>query len=298
MAELRKAALWMLALLVAVLAGDRAASAVLRRPLMCSGFRFSRALRSGVDAGVVVLGDSRGVTSIDVAEVERFSGMRTFSLAYNGMPLSASEELLLDYLDRNRPPRLAVIEVTSAVESPAFIAELRTYADLSPRIAALYAGEHPVAARAGHLFTLLHYDSEIYLRALYYVRRSDQDWTNRASMSPQDVQRVAQMPPATLQPRPENVAALQRMIALLESRGSAVRLLIGPYLPEYAARSNAGAFAAFIAARAQNVDPKLRVWNYAASVGGPSNFGDVLHLNEAGAKQFAAILQRDGFFGQ
>ncbi|HEV7428429.1 MAG TPA: hypothetical protein VGQ46_18890 [Thermoanaerobaculia bacterium] len=295
MNEIRKAVLSSLVLLLIVVAGDRLLSAVLRQTLMRSRFRFSAALRPGVDADVIVLGDSRGVTSMYVPEVERLTGRRTFSLAYNGMPTLVAEALLADYLEHNRAPRLAVIEVTSAVETRAFLSEIHTFGELSPRLEALYAAEHPTAARVGNVLTLLRFNSELFLRTLYYLRRSDQDWANWLAMAG-DVPQSGAISPWALRPLPENLAAMERMIRLLQSRNCQVRLLIGPYLPEYAAHSNLTEFAALIAGHAHRVDPKLAVWNYSAAIAGPSHYTDVIHLNGSGAKQLAAVMQRDGFF--
>jgi len=290
MAQIRTAALWLLAMLLIVVIGDRAASFLLRQPLARSGFRFARLLRGGVDAGVIVVGDSRGVTSINVPQIERMTGRRVFTFAYNAMPLTVAEALLADYLDRNRPPKLAVIEVTAVVEAPGLLADLGAYAALSPRLAALYAAEHPMAARAATLFSLLRFNNELYWRTLYYLRRPDQDWANTAVMPAQEAARVALLQPLALQPRPDNLDALVRMVRLLESRHVEVRLLIGPYLPRFAQSSNVGAVAALIAARTRHP-----VWNYAAAVDGPENFADVIHVNATGAAQFAATLQRDRF---
>ncbi|MEA2339320.1 MAG: hypothetical protein QOE82_3327, partial [Thermoanaerobaculia bacterium] len=296
MNDIRKAAASLLALLILVIAGDRLLSAALRRTLMGSHFRFATVLRPGVDADIIVMGDSRGVTSIYVPEVERLSGLHTFSFAYNGMPTVVSEVMLADYLQHNRPPRLAIIEVTSTVEPRAFISEIHTFGDFSPRLEALYAAEHPTAARVGKLLRLSRFNSELFLRSLYYMRRSDQDWANWAAMSPGQVARLDARAVWTLKPLPENLAALERMIRLLESRHVEVRLLIGPYYPEYAAHSNLEAFAALIAGRTHRVDPKLAVWDYSSAVTGSSHYTDVIHLNGSGAKDLAALMQRDGFF--
>jgi len=296
MNELRKAVLLSLALLLIVMTGDRLLSAILRQTVVRSRFRFSAALRSGDGADVIVLGDSRAVTSVYVPEVERLTGLRTFSLAYNGMPTIVAEALLADYLDRNRPPRLAIIEVTCVVESRAFVSEIRTFGDLSPRLETLYAEEHPTAARVGTLLTLLRFNSELFLRTLYYMRRSDQDWANWSAMSPRDAPRPDARAAWALTAQTENLAALERMIRLLQSKNAEVRLLIGPYFPEYAAESNLGAFASLIAEHAHRVDPKLAVWNYSSAVPGPSHYADVIHLNGSGAKELATLMQRDGFF--
>lgn len=290
MSELRKAAVHSLALLIIVVAGDRLASLALSQPLTRSEFRFARVFRGGLDADVVVIGDSRGVTSIDVAQVEKLTGLRVFTFAYNAMPPSAGEALLAEYLQRNRPPRLCILEVTSAVESADLLSDLQAYAALSPRLASLYAAAHPTRARAGSLLTLLRFNNEIYLRTLYYLRRPDQDWANHGVMSAEDVARIRSAPAGALQARSENLDALERMVRMLEARHVEVRLFVGPYLPEYRL-PDLDRFVTLIAGRA-----RLPVWNYARAMTGAANFADVLHLNDVGAAHLAARMAADNFF--
>jgi hypothetical protein len=297
MRDLHKTALWFLALLLVVLAGDRLFTAMLQTVLRRSNFRFSAVERSGIDADIVVLGDSRGVSSINVPLVEKLTGHRTFSLCYNGMATKIAEALLADYLDHNRPPRLIVIEVTSLTEPMKLSPELRTYAGLSPRLAEIYAEEHPVGARAGRFFTLLRFNSELYMRALYYLRRSDQEWGNSATISAAEIEQARAGGPWRLHPSEQNLASLERILRLVRSRNVAVRLMIGPYLPDYAAHAaNLGDFIAVVEQRAHRVDPSLHVENYYAAMAEPRLFADVLHLNDSGTAAFMSILQRDRFF--
>lgn len=299
MRDIRKTLIWTVALLLAVLAGDRLLSVVLDQVVQRSHFRFSEIQRPGIDADIVIVGDSRGVSSINVPVVEKIAGRRTYSLCYNGMATKIGEALLADYLDHNRPPRLLVVEVTSLVEPMKLSPELKTYAKLSPRLGALYAEEHPVAARAGRVFHLLRFNGELYLRALYYLRRSDQDWSNWSTISQADVQGARAAPEWRLDPTPENLDSLERIVRLARSRHIEVRLLVGPYLPEYLQRAvNAGPFIAAVEERVHRVDPSLHVWNYAGAVGEPRLFADVLHLNNRGTDAFMRMLQHDGFFAE
>jgi hypothetical protein len=297
MRDVRNTLIWTLALLLVVLGGDRLLSAVFDEVLRHSHFRFSELHHGGIDADILVLGDSRGVTSINVPAVERITGLRTFSLCYNGMATRIGEALLNDYLDHNRPPRLMIIEVTSLIEPMKLSPELRSYSGMSSRLAVLYAEEHPLAARVGEVFRLLRYNSELYLRALYYLRRSDQDWSNWGTISPEEVSRASTAPLWRLDATAENLDALERILRQLRSRNVEVRLVVAPYLPEYTKRAvSLDAFVAGVEARARRVDPALRVWNYAAAISEARLFADPLHLNNVGTEAFTRMLQRDGFF--
>jgi hypothetical protein len=197
-----------------------------------------------------------------------------------------AEAVMLDYLDRNRPPRLVIIEITSVAFEGELTSELRTYADFSRRLSSLYDEAHPSAAVAGRAFHLLNLNSGFYLEALHYMRRSDQDWIMRSAMPPA----LRNSSPVQWRlPTPENLAALNRMIQVLRRRGVEVRLVLAPYCP---APPNMGEFATIVAQ-----STATPVWNYAGSMCDPNDFADTVHLNERGSRALLAMMKRDGLFG-
>src|SRR5205807_1004651 len=173
MSDGRRAAVWWTVLLAVIIAGDHLLALALHQVLMRSQFRYSRLYRGGNDADVVIIGDSRGVHSFYAPALQQMIGLRVMNLSYNSLSPHVAEAVLLDYLDHNRAPRIVVIEATSAITSGAVASQLRTYAGLSPRMAALYARDHPFEARASRLFWLFPLNSEFFLEALHSMRRSD-----------------------------------------------------------------------------------------------------------------------------
>ena len=129
-------------------------------------------------------------------------------------------------------------------------------------------------------------DSGFYLEALHYMRRSDQDWINRSAMPPA----LRNTPPTLWRlPTAENLAALNRMIQALRSRGVEVRLVLAPYCP---APSNMSEFAQIV-----ERSSGLPVWNYSGAVREPEEFADTVHLNERGSRALLALMKRGGLFG-
>ncbi len=286
MTDVRRALIWFVVLIAVVFAGDRLFSFALNQLLVRSEFRYSRLYRGGVDADVLILGDSRGVHSFYAPAIEEITGLRTFNLSYNSMSMRIAEAVLLDYLDRNRQPRLVIIEITSVAFEGALTSELRTYAGFSPRLTALYDEAHPSAAVAGRAFHLLNLNSGFYLEAVHYMRRSDQDWINRSAMPPA----LRKAPPSSWRlPIPENLAALRRMVFVLQRRGVEVRLVLAPYCPP---PSNMSEFAQIVA-RSSGIP----VWNYCSATCDPNDFFDTVHLNERGSRALLAMMKRDGLFG-
>jgi len=289
MTDARRAALWLLALVAIVIAGDHLFAWTLNRLVVRSQFRYSRVYRGGNRADILVFGDSRGAISFPTPLIEEMTGRRVLNLSYNSMSPPIAEAVLLDYLDHNPPPRMVVLEVSSVIGDGALVTELRTFAGLSPRLAALYRQAHPVAAVAGRLFKLYPLNSEMFLDVLHHMRRPDQDVITQ----PYRPAGLARIPRGhwRLNPRVENIAAVARIVHLLRARGIEVRLVITPYAPEKQP-VNLREFIDLLTKRAD-----APVWSYAAAIGDPDVFADGVHLHVRGVVELLKILRRDDFFG-
>jgi hypothetical protein len=287
MSDVRRAVVWLMTLLAVVIAGDPLLAMTLHQLLVRSQFRYSRLYRGGNDADVLIFGDSRGVHSFYAPAIEELTGLRALNLSYNSLSPRVAEAVLLDYLEHNRPPRMVIIEPTSVITPGAVKTELRTYGAFSPRLTALYAEDHPVAARLGRLLWLYPLNSSFFLEALHYLTRSDQTWIHRESMPA--ALRVPQVQ-WRLAPVAGEVDALARMVALLQRRGIEVRLVFAPYAP-VKMPANAAEFAAYIERRTHTP-----VWTYASAVDDLDAFADTVHLNEHGSRAFLRMLVRDGVF--
>jgi len=283
MRDARKALLWIATLVVVVMAGDRLMSWALARVLVRSQFRYSQLYRGGTNADILIMGDSRGVNSFYAPAIEELTGKKAFNLSYNSMSPVVAEALILDYLDRNQPPKMAIIEPTCVQVDGAVLTELRPFAVMSPRLMALYQQKHPDAARTEKIFHLLLLNTGFFVDALHYMRHSDQDWIMRSSLPATSELEGKRIVPFL----PGNREAMQRIVKALRQRGVEVRFVIAPYyakgienLPELAA--------------GLSLDDHVRLATYDTVLSDPALFADHVHLNEQGSRVFLAMLQRDG----
>ena len=292
-ASLRAVFLRIGALAALVFAGDRALAALFDLGLPYSQFRYSVAARGGQPPNVLVLGDSRAVNGLYSPELERRAGVPVLNLAFNAMSTLVAEAVLRDYLERNAPPRIVVLEVTNVQQSQVLIDGLMCYWRLSPALAALADERSPASRRALRLLHTYAYNGEIPLRALYYARHPDQDWINRYRISPALLEETRTEADFDLSALPENLEALGRIVALARDRRITLRLVVVPYLPEHWAHArNRDAWLAEIR-RAAGSD--ARIWDYSSAVADPAQFADRVHLNDLGGAPFAARLAADGF---
>lgn len=283
MRDARKAFVWIATFMLVVLAGDRLMSWTLGRVLVRSQFRYSQLYRGGTNADILIMGDSRGVNSFYAPAIEELTGKKAFNLSYNSMSPVVAEALILDYLDRNRPPKMVIFEPTCAMVDGGVLTELRPFATISPRLMALYERKHPDAARMEKIFHLLLLNTGFFVDALHYMRHSDQDWIMRGSL-PENSRREGKRLIPYL---PGNREALQRIVAALRKRGVEVRFVIAPYyatgiekLPELMA--------------GLPLDDHVRAATYDTAISDPTLFADHVHLNERGSRVFLEMLKHDG----
>ncbi len=292
--EILRATLRLGLLLALVLAGDRLLARAGTSLLLGSEIRFSVAARGGLPPNVLVLGDSRAVNAFWTPEVARLSGRPAFNLAYNGMSTRVAEAVLRDYLRVNAKPELIVLEVTNVQDRQKLVSALSGYWSVAPALEALAREVSPrnaAAARVSHLFAL---NSEVFLRALRHLRRSDQDAINRFRTTPEILAAARALAPFDLAARTDNLESLGRIVALARAHDCRLRLVVAPYLPEFVA--HAANWNDWIAEIARAAGPDERIWDYGHADPDSTHFADRLHLNESGAVPFLERLARDEFF--
>ena len=155
-------------------------------------------------------------------------------------------------------------------------------------MAALFARDHPFEARLSRVLWLYPLNSEFFLEALHYMRRSDQDWIFHDVM-PDALRKETH--PTPIHPLPEEVDALARIVRALRQRDIDVRIVVAPYAP-VRATTNAAEFVRLIESRTG-----VRVWNYVGALQDLDGFADTVHLNERGSRALLAMMVRDGAFG-
>ncbi len=275
-----------------VLAGDRGLAALFDLALPHSQFRFSLVARGGQPPKVLLLGDSRAVNGLYAPELERLGGVPVLNLGYEGMSTLIAEAVLRDYLERNAPPRLMLLEVSDVTAPHTLLEGLTCYSHLSPALSALADQRSPVTQRAARLVHLYAYNGEVPLRALYYARRSDQDLINRHHIPPALVEEARAEADFDLPALPENLAALGRIAVLARERRIPLRFIVVPYLPEHLA--HARNWDAWLEAIRGAAGSDARIWDYGHAVTDHEQFADRVHLNELGATPLAARLVADG----
>ena len=291
-----RGAFFIIIFLMTFFAGDRLIAFLLDKVLLRSQFRFSLLYKGGQQYDIIIMGNSRGVNSFYTSAIQEATGKATVNLSYNGMSANLAEALFMDYLDRNRKPKLLVLEISNVTDESGLLNELKLYTTSSERLAKLLRTANPQAAfwtEASHIFK---FNGEMFLRTLYYYQESDQTWINRYQISPALLQSTRSGRQEILRATPENLAALKRIINVARTQGIEVRAVVGPYLPAYCDQITN--FQDWLNEIKRTIGSDIRIWDYSRAISDTTAFADREHLNYRGSLVLLKELVQDGLFAE
>ncbi len=281
-------------MLVLAFAGDRIGGLLLGKVLKESQFRYSRLYRSDAACELLFVGNSRGLIFYQ-PYIEEKTGRSTLNLSYNGMPMELAAVLIKDHLDRHAPPKTLVLDVTLLDKrmDARLTSGFNCYTPYSVRLSTLLRDSFPQDFYAGKTAHLYRYNSEVYQRALYYWKKSDEDWLLDRVISPTLQNDVTKHGTFLFDYTPAMLADLADAVRYAQAKGVRVELVVNPYYPPFAEKiANMPDLKAAI-----EQATGLPVRDYSSAISGLSGFGDYQHLNKNGAKEYLDKLMKDGVLG-
>ncbi len=286
-----KKAYWIFALIALALAGDRLGGRLLGTVVEKSQFRYSRLYRGDGNSELLFAGNSRGLIFYQ-PYIEEKTGLRTCNLSYNGMPMELAGALIKDYLDRNTLPAVLMLDVTLLDKrmDNRLVTGFNCYSPYSERLQKLLRDSFPNDYYGGKVSWLYRYNSEVFQRALYYLKKSDEDWLLDRVISSSLQQDVTRQKTFDYDFTPDMLKSLAEVVQYARDKGVRVELVINPYYPPFSQKI--GNLAALKTAVEKATG--LLVHDYSNAISGVEGFGDYQHLNKVGAKQYLDTLMADG----
>jgi len=151
-----------------------------------SSFRFSRIAAGDIHVDVLVASNSRARDLLTGSASDDFPGdspghsPSVFNLAYNGLSREDTIEWIKTFFRQGNSANTILIE-TSALYDNQHFCDSKPYWVVYPELRAAQRGACGKDAHSARYFPLTMFNSEQYLRALYYVvwnRHGDQDWAD------------------------------------------------------------------------------------------------------------------------
>lgn len=261
---------------------DRLLGWGLGRLIYSSRSRFALIYGAQLSHDVWIAGNSRGVNGVLAPDLAARLGRPVANLAYNGLPMTVVEALLADALRLNLPPKVVVIEVNCLVTDEAVLSDLKVFATPGSSLFALLEKRRPDITTQMRWFNSWRFNSEVTLRTLHGIVRSDQSWMN-GRVIPRGLgenYRPAGGEDDGFVIREENWAALNRIITRLHERGARVVLYSAPYIKGFPVHERN--FSALIARSRTLVGDKVRLLDLSQAVEDWRCFADPVHSNPEG----------------
>ena len=259
-----------------------------------SNIRYSRLFNQSINADVVFIGNSRAVNTFYTPYIEKKFDFQAINLAYNGLSAPLMELFINEYLQRNEAPDIIVLEVTALQNDYEVLKNFKQYCFDSNALMLLLSKHYPEIYYALMLSKTFAYNSEYFLRTLYYFNRSDQDWINRYQIKSDFYEK--------LQPTEKKLAilefidkqsmdSLQRIINLCKQYNINLKLVLAPILDKVRNKDDIDAYLKDIETRTH-----LNVTDLSAVTNEITHFADTIHTNEKGAKKLADYFLMNNFF--
>jgi len=275
-----------------LLVGDRIFGWGLGQLTLASKARYSVLYGGREKANVVILGNSRGVNGFYAPTLEGVLQEKVMNLSYNGLSMELAEALLRDWVDLHGAPRLIILEASNVSMGNDVIEGLAPYWSCSDRLGAIADRERPSARTMTRVSHLYRYNGELFLRALWSLRRSDQTWINHYRITPGVITEIRGMAPITFSASEANLMALSRIMEFARQQRIAIRVIVTPYFDEYLRHvKNYDAWKAQVERAAG-----APIWDEALSETDREHFADGVHLNDLAAQPIINRLRLEGFF--
>ena len=165
-----------------IVLGDRVATMAISKLLHSSEFRFSKLYTGRVLTDVAIFGNSRALHSLYAPELNQDGCYFSYQLSYNGLSLLSVEQLIYDYLDKNPSPKVIILEVSVFYSEQVADKQLSIYKADSPRIEGYLNGLDSSLINWPVIFNLLDYNSQMLVRSLIHLNKTDQNWINRGKL--------------------------------------------------------------------------------------------------------------------
>jgi hypothetical protein len=278
-----------LVLLVAF-AGDRVISHFLGQANLKSNFRYSRVYNTTGQADILLIGNSRGHVFYQPA-IRELTQQSTLNLSYNALPVSIARALVEDYFDLYNAPKKIIVEVSMLNKTETnVINAFKVYQNHSQRIAGVISETSPKTSGACAISNLYSFNTEVFHRSLYYMKKNDDDWILTKKINAGLIEGSVNMEPIQFDVTKERFDNLRALIKRAKEHGTEVQLVVAPYYPNY--RKNISNLSEFISAVEKQTGLKVR--DYSGFITEDKYFSDYLHLNKNGSIEFMNKLKQDG----
>lgn len=293
---------WLVLLVFVAFVADRAIGFMTQKTLAKSSFRYAQLYWGQPNPDILLIGNSRGY-ALHSPEIERQTGKTTLNLSFYGLPPNMSKCFVMDYLDKNPPPKTMVIDVSfSDRNNDALALDFGMYAPFSSRLDTLiknislekdaWAGKKIIYG--GYLSHVFHYNSRLLSYNFNGLLLRDTGWVERGNHLTPQLIAACEAGFLTMHFDEGKFSPIKEMIKYAQNKGVVVKLIIGSYTPAYAAQLRE--VYTFPLVNYLEKESHLTVHDYSNFLKNDEDMSDFTHPTEIGVIKYIKKLKEDAIF--
>ena len=252
-----------------------------------SQIRYSRLYYETMNADVLFVGNSRAINSFYPPYFEKLSNLKSFNLSYNGLTLPLVKLFIDDYLTRNQPPKMIFIEVTCITDGYESLPNFKQYMFESSSLKQMLKEYYPEIYFTCKISKSYLFNSEYFLRTLYYLKKQDQLWINRYTIKEDFYNNI------NIKDNAYKLALIEKsmmdifikMIITYKKQGITLIPVLAPILDKCRDEESINTFINDFENKTQ-----LKIVNLSNAINDISMFADTIHTNDHGAYLIAKKL--------
>jgi len=267
---------------------DSVISTALLKLSKISQIRYSRLYYEKINADILFIGNSRAINTFYSPYFDKLSNTKSINLSYNGLTLPLINVFVNDYLNRNKAPKIIFIEVTCITDGYFGFPNFKQYMFDSPMIKKIIKEYYPKIYYTSIISKLYLFNSEYFLRTLYYLKKQDQNWINRYKIKEEFYNNLLKTN--------ENIFLLKtieeslmkmfiELITVCRQKGITIIPVLAPILDRCRNENNIDNYISDFEKRT-----KLKIINLSRAIDDISMFSDTVHTNDRGAYLIAKKL--------
>jgi len=246
-----------------------------------SKIRYSRLYYTNINADVIFIGNSRGRNGFDSPYFEKLSGKKSINFSYNALPLSLVKVFLDDYLERNQLPEIIFIEVHCISDGYYGLLNFKQYMFNSSSLKDMIQKNYPIHYYASMISKSYIFNSEYFIRTLYYITKNDQSWMNRFRISKKYYKNLKQHEDDFLFQKIDesSMKIFTELVQKYTYQGITVIPVLAPIIEKCRNDENINNYISDFESRTH-----LKIVNYSQAISDIRLFADKIHTNDAGAR--------------
>lgn len=214
-----------------VLIGDRVFTSIFKKIVFNSKTKFALIYKGEIKKDVLILGNSRGVSSFCPDDINLKTNKSVFQLSYKGMSMEIASCLFEDYIENNEAPKILVLESSCLDSKNDLIHNIKAYSIQKSKLTRVFKKEAKGFYYLSKIFNTIYFNNgEILFSSLWFKNFDDQNIIKaKTGIFNLNLHKNEKYSNSVYSDK-SNLAALQNIVNLCNKNNIKLKLVFSPFL--------------------------------------------------------------------